>query len=136
MGVKKFLKKGGGEILGFAVVLPMIVFCVIMITSIVQLSVIQEHLEYTVYSASRAAVVSDDMETAVKRAEEVAKSCFEEAGYDPDDVSVEMKLDNAEQGWCKGNFLTCKVTVYVDLLAPFTDGDRSASIVMMIERPA
>ena len=136
MRILSFWKKGSAEILGFTVILPMIVFCITVITSLVQLSITQEHLEYTVYSAARAAVTSDDDVTAITRAKEVAESCFEEAGYDPDSVNVSITLDDTSLGWVKGNFITCEVSFYVDLLSPFADGDRSASIVMMVERPA
>ena len=38
--------------------------------------------------------------------------------------------------WLKGNYIKVTVTEYVDTISPFISGNKSRTIIMMIERPA
>ena len=63
------------------------------------------------------------------------------------DGSVKVKLElvenknagssnNSKLKWEKGNYVQCTVSVKIKAVTPFLSGRRSASIVMMIEKPA
>jgi Flp pilus assembly protein TadG len=64
---KLFWQKGGGEIIGFAYVLPFIVMLICCIIAAAQISITNQRLSYTAYNACRSAVVSVDETTAQQR---------------------------------------------------------------------
>lgn len=130
-------KKGAGEIIGFGIVMPMLVILFCGIVSAAQLSMASETLQYASYSACRAAVVSTDMTTADSRARTVAEEIIKQNGsIDASTLDVDLTLMDQSAGWGKGNFVRCDVTVYIDTMMPFTSRNRTASIIMMVERPA
>ena len=130
-------KKGSGEIIGFGIVMPMLVLLFCGIISAAQLSMANETLQYSAYSSCRAAVVTADESLALTRAETVAKEIVSQNGtIDTSTLDVKLTLMDVAYGWKKGNFVQCDVTVYVDTMMPFTSRTRTASIIMMIERPA
>lgn len=64
-----------------------------------------------------------------------------EADYD--EIPIENVLSgkagnskNNKMKWEKGNYVCCTVSVKIKSVTPFLSGIRSASIVMMIEKPA
>ena len=132
---KAFWQKGGGEIIGFAYVMPFIVMLICCIIAAAQISIVNQRLSYTAYSAARAAVVSVDETTARERGLAVFESIMGDSAVSQSGVSYipfEMTvLDGAP--WVKGSFVRCTVRVYVRTLLPFTSGVREESIVMMIE---
>lgn len=143
--MKKFLqrsywKKGGGEIIGFAYILPFIIMLICCIIAAAQISIVNQRLSYTAYNACRAAVVSVDETTAHERGLAIfegvmgdSATAVSESGvsYVPFEMIV---LDG--NPWQKGSFVKCTVRVYVRTLLPFTSGIREESIVMMIESSA
>ena len=130
-------KKGGGEIIGFGIVMPMLIVLFCGIISSAQLSMANETLQYSAYSSCRAAVVSSDLDIATDRAKTIAKETISKNGsIDINTLDVKLTLMDASKGWVKGNFVQCDITVYVDTMMPFTSRDRTSSIIMMIERPA
>lgn len=148
--LKKFLKQGSGEILGFLWVSPCIIFILVLLVSVVQLGSIKERLEYTAYLACRQAVVASDtdkdkdyLDDAKKAAKKTAEEDLAKSGlkYEAGSVKVKLKIvgtDKSEKGgkWEKGNYVQCTVSVKVKAVTPFLSGRKSANIVMMIEKPA
>lgn len=64
-----------------------------------------------------------------------------ESGYldtvsEPEDTSVNSGKETSSLKWEKGNNVQCTVSVKIESVTPFLSGTRSASIVMMIEKPA
>ena len=130
-------RKGGGELIGFGIVMPMLVFMFCCIISAAQVSMATETLQYAAYSSCRAAVVSADKVTAESRAKTVAMEMAEDSGViETDTMDVTLTLLDTTLPWMKGNFVRCDVSAYVKTMAPFTSGMRTASIVMMVERPS
>lgn len=64
-----------------------------------------------------------------------------ESGYldtvsEPEDTSVNLGKETSSLKWEKGNYVQCTVSVKIESVTPFLSGTKSASIVMMIEKPA
>ena len=130
-------KKGSGEIIGFGIVMPILVFIFCGIISASQLSMATETLQYAAYCSCRAAVVSVDEATAESRANSVAKELASlNSAISPDTIECGLTLLDNSLIWQKGNFVRCDVSAYVDTMMPFTSRKRTASIIMMVERPA
>ena len=55
---------------------------------------------------------------------------------EPEDTSVNSGKETSSLKWEKGNYVQCTVSVKIESVTPFLSGTRSASIVMMIEKPA
>ena len=134
---KSFWKKGGGEIIGFAYILPFIIMLICCVIAAAQISVVNQRLSYTAYNSCRSAVVSVDETTAQERGLAIFESVMGDSAtlisqsgvsYVPFEMTV---LDG--NPWVKGSFVKCTVRVYVRTLLPFTSGVREESIVMMIE---
>jgi len=91
-----------------------------------------------VYTAGRAAVVSDTKERANKRAKRIAKETLKGTGGGLRDSSIKtsIALLDSNKKWEKGKFVRVKVEAYVKAVMPFTSGKRTSTIVMMVERPA
>ena len=64
-----------------------------------------------------------------------------ESGYldtvsEPEDTSVNLGKETSSLKWEKGNYVQCTVSVKTESVTLFLSGTKSASIVMMIEKPA
>lgn len=131
-------KKGSGEIVGFTMILPVITFIFCAMVAVAQVGLIRQKLEYTVYTAGRAAVVSDTKERANKRAKRIAKETLRGTGggLRDDSIKTSIALLDSNKKWEKGKFVRVKVEAYVKAVMPFTSGKRTSTIVMMVERPA
>ena len=162
MKLKSYLEKGSGEVIGFLCILPIIIFMLVILVSVVQLGSIKERLEYTAYVACRKAIVVSDenknndyLDDALEAAQKAAEADLVPSGekFVPGSVKVDLELvqkkDTANKTkkkgskdskaekltWEKGNYVQCTVSVEVKSLTPFLSGKKSASIVMMIEKP-
>lgn len=151
---KTYWQRGSGDIVGFLCTLPCIIFMLVLLISIIQIGSIKERLEYTAYLACRKAVVASDtngngscMDEAKKIAKKTAIADLKKSKLKYKDGSVKVKLElvenknagssnNSKLKWEKGNYVQCTVSVKIKAVTPFLSGRRSASIVMMIEKPA
>ena len=138
--VKKFFKRGNGELLGFAVCLYPFTLLLLLIISITQIAISKETLSYAAYTSARSAVVAENFDQAYTNANAIVQEIKNQNGYQSASVEILVNGVSARPGdsvaWSKGVFITVKVTFYVDtLLEPLSD-NRSSSIVMMVERPA
>jgi hypothetical protein len=134
----EFWKKGGGEIIGFAYILPFIVMLICCLIAAAQVSITNQRLSYTAYSSCRSAVVSIDENTARDRGYAIYESIMGDPNANSGGVTYvpfEMTVLDGNQ-WIKGSFVKCTVRVYVKTLLPFTSGVREESIIMMIESNA
>lgn len=128
-----YWKKGGGEMLSFALIIPCILTLVCAIIAAAQISYTNQALNYCAYNACRAAVVSEAETVAQNRAQtaynnQMGTENAHEHGYESCTLEV---LGGAN--WGKGSFVKCTVRYYIETLMPFTSGIREQSIVMMIE---
>ena len=137
-------KRGGGELIGFAICLPMIMLVISGIILILQLGLAKQKLEYAAYSAARAAVVQENMGRAQLAASEAAMSALETGtiGINRGGVTVALELvagrthhATGDVGWQKGALLKVIVTADVNTIAPFLDRRMGTEIVMMVEFP-
>lgn len=157
---RTYWKKGSGDIVGFLCTLPCIITMLVLLISIIQIGSIKERLEYTAYLACRQAVVAPDrnnngscMDDAKKIAVQTAMDDLEKSNlkFVPGSIKVTLTLvdgdttsksarknisKKGELKWEKGNYVECTVAVKIKAITPFLSGTRSASIVMMVEKPA
>lgn len=136
----KFFKRGSGELLGFVICMPAFVWLLLYLVSLAQLAIAKEQLSYLTYSAGRAAVVAENYEDALKNANDVINASEDLSNYEYKTAEIlingSVPADPSNVAWSKGIFITVTVTCNVDLVLDFLDGERSANIVMMVERPA
>lgn len=129
-------KKGGGELIGFVLVLPIImfVFCAIIMAG--QLGIARQSIEYTTYSAARAAVICENQNQAQLAAELIVdEMIYDIPGVEPGSASVNLQ-NYMGSTWQKGGLIKCTVEVKVNTISPWSVSRVTADITMMIERPA
>lgn len=138
--IKRFFRRGNGELLGFVVCMPVFIFLLVLVVSLTQIALAKEFLEYAAYSSGRAAVVAENFDDAYANASAVIEELKNSGGYS--DAKVEFIINGTSVvpgdnvAWNKGVFITVRATFYVDTMITWLAGERSASIVMMVERPA
>lgn len=102
---KIFFEKGSGDIVGFLAMLPVTIFMLVILISMVQLGSIKERLEYTAYLACRKAVVASDTDQDGKYIDDAKKIALQTARddlaksklkYVPGSVKVDLKLVSAD----------------------------------------
>lgn len=129
-------RKGGGELIGFVLVLPVIMFVFCAIIMAAQLGIARQSLEYTTYSAARAAVICENQSQAQSAAELIVDDMiYEIPGVEPGSASVTIQ-NYMGSAWQKGGLINCTVQVQVNTVSPWSSSILTADITMMIERPA
>ena len=157
--VKK-LKKGSTDALAIMCLTPLIIILMGALTSIIQISVVREKIEYTTYVAARAAALSYSEDDYQDNAQEVAwldivsdeKICeYIDQDFGEDGVKCDVSIveggtfsetrppEGARTGsFRKGNFIKCTVTVRVKPAISIVEGknaEKSFTIYMAIEKP-
>lgn len=129
-------RKGGGELLGFAMVLPAIMLVFGAIIMAAQLGLARQAIEYTTYSAARAAVICESQSQAQQAAELLVEDMAQDIpGVEPGSVSVNIR-NYMGSIWQKGGLIKCTVEAKVNTISPWSNSTVAADITMMIERPA
>ena len=129
-------RKGGGELLGFAMVLPAIMLVFGAIIMAAQLGLARQSIEYTTYSAARAAVICESQSQAQQAAELLVEDMAQDIpGVEPGSVSVNSR-NYMGSIWQKGGLIKCTVEAKVNTISPWSNSTVAADITMMIERPA
>ena len=129
-------RKGGGELLGFAMVLPAIMLVFGAIIMAAQLGLARQSIEYTTYSAARAAVICESQSQAQQAAELLVEDMAQDIpGVEPGSVSVNIR-NYMGSIWQKGGLIKCTVEAKVNTISPWSNSTVAADITMMIERPA
>lgn len=129
-------RKGGGELIGFVIVLPIIMFVFCAIIMAAQLGIARQSIEYTTYSAARAAVICENQSQAQSAAELIVDDMiYEIPGVEPGSASVTIQ-NYMGSVWQKGGLINCTVQVTVNTISPWAPSVVTADITMMIERPA
>jgi len=143
-------RKGGAELIGIGLAMPVLCLLLIMIVGIMQAGVMRQSLEYTTYMAARAAVTCETASEAQAQATTtalmtIANSSF---GIEVDAVRVSLQLvggttaaSSAQSsldgiGWEKGALVKCQISVPFRSLISFRDETMTSIIYMMVERPA
>ena len=129
-------RKGGGELIGFVLVLPIIMFVFSAIIMAAQLGIARQSIEYTTYSAARAAVICENQNQAQSAAELIVNDMiYEIPGVEPRSASVTIQ-NYMGSTWQKGGLINCTVEVKVNTISPWSSSMVTSDITMMIERPA
>ena len=129
-------RKGGGELLGFDMVLPAIMLVFGAIIMAAQLGLARQSIEYTTYSAARAAVICESQSQAQQAAELLVEDMAQDIpGVEPGSVSVNIR-NYMGSIWQKGGLIKCTVEAKVNTISPWSNSTVAADITMMIERPA
>ena len=149
MRFSRKLKRGAGELLGFALMVPFIMMLLCAVLSSAQITVANQQLTYAAYSAGRAAVVAESEDLASERAEAVLDVLYGDRYQGisftrADADALGLSLGNGEvyckiqylgtgASWIKGDVIKCTVYQNLNPIMPFTAGVRAQSVVMMIE---
>ena len=129
-------RKAAEELIGFVLVLPIIMFVFSAIIMAAQLGIARQSIEYTTYSAARAAVICENQNQAQSAAELIVNDMiYEIPGVEPRSASV--TIQNYMGSTCKkGGLINCTVEVKVNTISPWSSSIVTSDITMMIERPA
>lgn len=132
---------GSAEAISFVIIFPLILFSFLMILYGMQLSLTAQTLQYTTYSATRAAAISENEGDALHDAGAIIEHCLPEGYMNITDANFAYSYVEGNE-WRKGNIIKGTVTVETKLLIPFssfTNDNGTAtlhsSICMMLERP-
>lgn len=146
----KFLQKGAGESLSFLLMCPVLILLFALLISIIQTGLLTERLEYIAYAACRKAVVQSSYEKGIAAANAFLEKEFptDNIYYEKGSETIKLYIDGAESDdpseydktdmklWKKGNYVSCVVQATVKPVLVMVNGNRTASVNMMIENPA
>lgn len=121
------VRKGVGEIIGFAVVIPFILVLILFIVNVFQIALCEEKLIYAAYRIGRQAVVSytEPLESDPK-INDILSSIFNDTSKVKHEISP-------RGGWIKGNMVLVKVSYDFHGAVGFQNGTHERQIAMMIE---
>lgn len=95
----------------------------------------RQSIEYTTYSAARAAVICENQNQAQSAAELIVNDMiYEIPGVEPRSASVTIQ-NYMGSTWQKGGLINCTVEVKVNTISPWSSSIVTSDITMMIERP-
>lgn len=148
--LKRIKRRQGSDVLAFAMILPALCILLYAIIVISQLCMCRNSIEYALYEGSRAAVISEDYDSAVVALENVAKSTLigSTFGVEDSDIHVSIDLvagttDPIEGGagignitWEKGAMAECSIEVKIHKLLNIGGETMTARMYVMVERPA
>ena len=132
--LRRWLRRGSGELIAFAICIVFCIFVFIAVLGIVAHNDALTRLEFAANQAARACVVCADFDEAETVAKETAETVLGVRGIAViDDVQVNLSLIDGEN-WEKGRLLDVWVTANVTTLTSITSGPRSAHTVVQVER--
>lgn len=123
--------KANGEILGFAICVPILVALTIGIIAISAHATRSQQLTISTYAAGRAAAVSQTKELGENRARAVLQNIYRTQNFGETSVWFQFTTTNNE--WNAGDLFTIEVHQAMPALYPFQDRDQSCSLTMLIE---
>lgn len=127
-------KNGNGEILGFAVCIPILVAMMMGVLAIATFSIRSQQLTVSTYAAGRSAAVSQMKEIGTKRAKAVLENTYMQTLTESDEPgSVWMYLTSENDEWNTGELFTIEVHQIFPKLFPFQNPDQMCRLTMMIE---
>ena len=128
-------RKGNGELIGFAVVVPLILMLIISMYAFQIYATHSQQLCVAAYAVGRAAVVSDDPGNGYKRAEVVLKSiCSGNVTTSASSTAGDVWFTiSYPEGWKIGSIAEIAVYEHMGGIFPFPERDLSWKLAMMIE---
>lgn len=128
-------RKGNGEIIGFAIVAPLILMLIIAMYAFQTYTTHSQQLCVAAYSIGRAAVVSEEPGKGHDRADKVLKSICAgnvTSGSSSNAGDVWFTIDYPE-GWKIGSIAEIAVYEHMGAIFPFPERDLCWKLAMMIE---
>ena len=129
-------RRGNGEMLGFAVCVPLFTLLMIIVMATSNYSTKLQQLTVASYAVGRAAVVSSTPDLATSRAYAVLQTIYgsDHCSTDESDTVNQawFKIDR-DGAWKTGQITTITVSQHIGGLFPFPEQDLHSSIAMMIE---
>lgn len=123
---KPDFKSGIGEALGVAATMPLLVFFILLVITIHQVTTCENQLIYAAYSGGRAAAISFDLETAKENLTEKVESLYPDA-----EMTATISIGGSE--WKKGNVAQITVSQELSPILPIWKGIHSRRLGVMIE---
>lgn len=155
VAVKKKInwKKGSSELISMTICLPLLLFIIYAMVGVIQLGLMRQTLEYTVYASTRAAVVCDNPTDAQLQARNIAVTTLANTtfGGDIDNIQVNLKLVGGTSQasgagasassmngirWEKGALLQCEIVVPMFNFSILGKDSMRTTLFMMVEKPA
>ncbi len=120
-------RKGSGEFIGAAVVLPMIFVIILFLINIFQIAMCEQKLIFAAYSCGRQAVISYDYDTAVESAGKRLSQIY------PEGSNVQVHITPEHAAWLKGNVIEIAVEQKISTFLGIQSGVHTRYVAMMIE---
>lgn len=125
-------KKGSGEFIGFAVVMPFIFIIILYIVNVLQIGVLEEKLTFAAYSCGRAAVISSSSDAAYSNAVSTLEEIQSQDGLSIGGTDVKVSI-SGNAAWVKGNIIIVDVSCYFEPVLGIQRGEHTRRVAMMIE---
>lgn len=137
--MKKWLRRGSGEYIAFAIVGPFICFLLIIICYFIELSMSIEQINNALNVCGRSAAICTSLEDAKTQAKKVAKAAITADNIKHIDVDVKYAGDEV---WAGGTLLLVTLSADVKLVdfmpnmaltKPLKSGKRTKTTVVCVE---
>lgn len=130
----KWLKKGGGEFVGFAISMFFLTSILITIIGAVVLQDSLQYLNMVNQQLARDVIVCENIDDAQETAEKNAKEYFKYKKSISDEKVDVFFTPGSEEKWKKGNYITVLISVKIKSISPFTSGRYTSMVITMLER--
>lgn len=130
---KQWTRDGGGEFVGAALTLFILLQVMMIAISIVITDYSVSQMEYITSVAARRVVVCESEDEARETARSVVEQFTLPSCVSVDDVWVEY-VNGTEHEWTKGNYVDVGVHAQITSVSPFVQTSRSTHQTVMIER--
>lgn len=134
--MRKKLRRGGGEFIGFAIGMIGLCTLILMLLGVFQLCMASSQLENAANLISRDIVSEESLDDARAKAQTDAENLL--GGYQAvDSGSINTEVEYApgsDREWKKGNYIKLFITVKLNCRNPIVSGKKTVSALVMIER--
>lgn len=131
--VKKKLRSGAGEFIGFTVGVVMLMYFLSFFLGLVILQNAMNDMNYAAIQASRSTVVCSDMSEATQKAQGIAEGILSRnASISNPRVTIRYTA-GSDEDWTRGSYIDVIVSGRVDTISPLVPENMFASETVMIE---
>lgn len=136
-------KKGSAELIGFALVLPVLCALIMISLGIIQTGVMRQSIEYATYMSARSAVTCDTYSKAQEQAKSTAIANLSSSAKTADQAKVTVTLVGGTSSttgsgitWEKGALAKVTITLPFKSIIDLKEHTMTSTMYMMVERPA
>lgn len=131
--MKKHLRKGGGELLGFSIGLVLFLWILSFFVGLIITENALNDMEYAVIMASRKAIVCDSMDNAKEESGKIVQEIMAR-NHAVSNIQVDIRYTpGSEQEWKKGNYIDVAVLGEIHTSNPLLNDYRHVKETIMIE---